>query len=567
MQHGQLSDKKFENIIRQKAIPALPKNVSSFLMEEGAFSASHLHCIFYFAFSALLAILILLPVPAYSQSGTAQIRGSQNTSFSPILVGMEYAPLDNLNHLKKQAKAFGEIGAPAVKLLPEGIRWELMQKSPKAKINFKKLDAFVKEYQANGFTDLVVAFKSHSSWASKDHSKLNSKNPSPKPEYMPLYENWVYSVVERYDGDGKDDMPGLQFPVKYYEIGVEFSSYEPEPPEDYLEMLEVAYKAAHRAYSDVMIAHVAFLTTTVFKNNPSPEEYEAAFAEAPARFMEHSLADHRKILDRPDIFDIVNFHSLGNYYEIEENVRWLKYEMARRRYEKPIIISDTTPASFIGWGPATVCNKPAHQMGLLARPATEADRCRLAEYFNKLIDKDETTLRWTQGFVAEDMVKRVIVSAEQKIALINTSFMEDILWLKIRLSKAGAGVSAWGGMADYRFGRKERRAGFYSLQQLMRFLTGYNGIQRLSIEDAGLYVYRLSHPKRSFWIAWYDPGHLVLPGDTVPEKNIELPVSGGKITIEEAINKFEQTVPDRMEISAENDIAHITLRPTPVYIY
>ena len=32
------------------------------------------------------------------------------------------------------------------------------------------------------------------------------------------YTAWVSSVVERYDGDGVDDMPGLEQPVKYWEI-------------------------------------------------------------------------------------------------------------------------------------------------------------------------------------------------------------------------------------------------------------------------------------------------------------------------------------------------------------
>ena len=491
----------------------------------------------------------------------------QQNSFTPILVGMEYAPVDNINHLKKQAKAFGEIGAPAVKILPEGIRWELMQKSPTAKINFKKPDHFVKEYQKNGFTDLVLAFKSHSKWASKDHSKLKSKNPSPKPEYMHLYEKWVFSVVERYDGDGKDDMPGLQHPVRIYEVGVEFSSYEPEPVEDYLKMLEVAYQAAHRAYSDVQIAHVAFLTTTVFKDSPDPDEYEAAFTNAPERFMEHSLAEHRKILDRPDIFDLVNFHSLGNYYEIEENVKWLKYEMAQRNYKKPIIISDTTPTSFIGWGPATVCNKPAKQMGIIASPAREEDRCRLAVYFNKLIDKDEETLRWTQGFVAEDMVKRVIVSAEQDVILINTSFMEDVPWLKIPLGRAAAGVSAWGGMADYRFGKKERRASFYSLRQLMTHLNGYTAIERVEFEDGGIHVYKIFRNSSPFWIGWYDPGTLILPEDDIPEKTIDLSINRSAAVVEKTIIKFQQTEPEKSTIQTNNGVATLVLSPTPVYIY
>ena len=53
--------------------------------------------------------------------------------------------------------------------------------------------------------------------------------------------------MERYDDDGQQDMPGLRYPVRIFEIGTEFSSYEPESVEEYLEVLQACYKAAHAA--------------------------------------------------------------------------------------------------------------------------------------------------------------------------------------------------------------------------------------------------------------------------------------------------------------------------------
>ena len=35
------------------------------------------------------------------------------------------------------------------------------------------------------------------------------------------YALWLGAVVERYDGDGIDDMPGLQYPIRHWEIGNE----------------------------------------------------------------------------------------------------------------------------------------------------------------------------------------------------------------------------------------------------------------------------------------------------------------------------------------------------------
>ncbi len=37
------------------------------------------------------------------------------------------------------------------------------------------------------------------------------------------YYDYLYHVVERYDGDGINDMPGLKRPVIYFELGNEVS--------------------------------------------------------------------------------------------------------------------------------------------------------------------------------------------------------------------------------------------------------------------------------------------------------------------------------------------------------
>ncbi len=43
--------------------------------------------------------------------------------------------------------------------------------------------------------------------------------------HVESYEEWVGKVVERYDGDGTEDMPDLKYPIAHWEIG-----HEPEPP-------------------------------------------------------------------------------------------------------------------------------------------------------------------------------------------------------------------------------------------------------------------------------------------------------------------------------------------------
>ena len=62
-------------------------------------------------------------------------------------------------------------------------------------------------------------------------------------------------------------------------------------------------------------------------------------------------------------------------------VTWLQYETSRRGYWKPILVSDSATSPLIAWGPATQCEGASQDMGRVVFPATEADRCRLASYF------------------------------------------------------------------------------------------------------------------------------------------------------------------------------------------
>lgn len=480
----------------------------------------------------------------------------------PIRIGVEYAP-------PGLGKPFAALGVPAVKPYPDAITWGSMQRRPDAAIDFSAMDRFVREYQQAGFRELILVLKAKCSWGSRDAAT----NYAPKPEHAAAFDRWVAAVVERYDADGKDDMPGLKYPVRTYELGSEWSTFEPTPVDDYLAMLARAHKAAHTASPRVTVLHAAFLTTTVFRDHPGPSRYAAAFAATDPRVMHKSLADLRKILDRPRHFDAVNFHALGDPTEIEDTVGWLRWEMRRRGYTKPLIISDTMPSPLIAWGPATRDRGPARSLGLVVPPATEADRPRLARYFTRLVDADADTVAWTQAFVAADMVKKVVIAAEQGVALINTAFMEDLFPLKLKLAQAGAGTSAWGGMAEVKlnFLTQERtvvslRPSYHAVARLQVHLRDYDAVERTRLADGPARVYRFRKGPRSWYVAWLEPARVVLPGEPVPTLDVSLAVPGRRVAVEKLIDQAGQTRPETAAVPVRDGRVRLTLTPAPVFV-
>jgi len=116
--------------------------------------------------------------------------------------------------------------------------------------------------------------------------------------YMPCdldaYLAWLTATVERYDGDGIDDMPGLLYPIRHWEVlnepemqGPELCFFQ-EEPEVYAELLRLSYGAIK----------VADPLAVVFPAGQSGMHWEAT--------------DYwRPILGDPTVpFDVGNIHSI-----------------------------------------------------------------------------------------------------------------------------------------------------------------------------------------------------------------------------------------------------------------
>ena len=484
-----------------------------------------------------------------------------------ILIGVEYVNVVGSLGKGNVPEFIGQTGAQVVKHVPFQLNWGEMQRSAKAGYYFGRMDGFVKTYQGAGIPQIMLCLMSHSKWASKEVAKKKRiVNPVPKPEAQVAYVNWIRSVVERYDGDGVSDMPGLRFPIRLVEIGAELSALEPEPIEEYVEMLELAFGAVRQASPDVLVAHAAFLPTLAFRDDPEPGEYEAGFASVPQRITPHSLDSMRAVLQRPDLFDVVNFHSVGHVSEIERIVPWLRWEMEQRGYEKPIIISDSSTSPLVAFGSPTVCEGDPQEMGILFPPATEDDRCRLASYFHALHKKNLMMLEWTYEMAAADLVKRVVIAAEQGVTLINVGFIEDLVNEDPPLGREDIGIGSWAGMFDLR--NKRPRPSFFALKQLTRQLRNYQKVERIKSDDDQIRTYRvLSGNKRELWIAWLEPDKVLLPGDPYPKFEVDLPVKASSVIVEPMGKRLGHASGARKTKMVSKNGVTVHLRPTPIYVF
>jgi hypothetical protein len=120
--------------------------------------------------------------------------------------------------------------------------------------------------------------------------------PSYLPPDMDAYASWVRGVVERYDADGLDDMPGLGAPVRWWEVDNEPDLKARRPPRDaspalrravrrrrfctpaeYGALLVVTADAIHAASPDARVLAPGLYAP----HAPSSSGWLAGLAEAP----------------------------------------------------------------------------------------------------------------------------------------------------------------------------------------------------------------------------------------------------------------------------------------------
>lgn len=256
---------------------------------------------------------------------------------------MPPAPTPSLRNVPEEilASHFGFLGAgfDAAELTKLGIKWDRPHPGPfiwgrieqeRGEYDWREVDRYVQEAQRYGFATVATIWP----FAEWDQANWGEAGPSGvvferemgrsrrKPYNMDAYKSFVSSLVERYDGDGEDDMPGLKFPIKYWEASNEpsmqdgFNAFFNGSSEDYLEVLEATYQAVKDADLEAKVLHAGMA---------SMEPWMVSFWEP--------------ILENgSQYFDIANIHSIGASEEL--NVPEFKELLSQHSITKPIWVTE-----------------------------------------------------------------------------------------------------------------------------------------------------------------------------------------------------------------------------------
>jgi len=139
--------------------------------------------------------------------------------------------------------------------------WNHIEKE-KGKFNWEETDKYVVYAQEHNQTILATIWP-HANWEQKSCKRKKAKSPFgkrftkylSKPCSMDDYKNFLIKLVDRYDGDGLNDMPGLTKPIKYWDVmnEPEFKMFFKGSKEDFVEIFNFSSKVIKEKQPDAVI--------------------------------------------------------------------------------------------------------------------------------------------------------------------------------------------------------------------------------------------------------------------------------------------------------------------------
>ncbi len=160
----------------------------------------------------------------------------------------------------RDKKMRGKVGQ-FVRPHPGPFIWNHIEKE-KGNFTWEEADKYVVYAQEHNQTILATIWP-HANWDQKSCKRKKAKSPFgkhftkylSKPCSMDDYKNFLTKLVDRYDDDGSNDMPGLIKPLKYWDVmnEPEFKMFFKGSKEDFIEIFNFSSKVIKEKQPDAVI--------------------------------------------------------------------------------------------------------------------------------------------------------------------------------------------------------------------------------------------------------------------------------------------------------------------------
>jgi hypothetical protein len=380
----------------------------------------------------------------------------------------------------------------------------------------------------------------------------------PKEKHWQDHSHFIRNIVERYDGDGLKDMPGLRYPILHYEIESEAqgSAFWRGTATEYIELLKRTYIAAKKANPKVKIILNGFWLGDVVHPDEELEKRIQMIDEAKG-FKKSSwhkyAAFFRAVLQEKDYFDLVEIHSLEDYPMIFTAVGWLKKMMKLNGYHKPIWVGDATAVPTLHYGPITPHPTP------FSMDAGEI----LKILANKRHLKYRKLNAWYRAEQSRLVVKKSVAAMAMGVEKINFGFFSDNLKLlgKPLKSKLLAKLNPLGynwSIAGFLGKNYQPYPAFYTYKLTVEKLRYAKFIKRLSL-GFDIYGFEFSLEGKPMYVLWREKNKVV-------NISMNFPPITNRVKVTDIITDFGKKEP-RVDIKTlQGGKLELELTTNPIFV-
>jgi hypothetical protein len=486
--------------------------------------------------------------------------------------GLDYVfPLDPKYQNKPFAKLYQDAGLKWVNF--GDVRWKALEPNPPVnqihRYKWFQLDKAVKHWQEHGF-NIVFTLRTGNSWFSGSSQytmddegllikyMVNQSDRFPKEEHIKDFKNFIASIVERYDGDGKDDMPGLLRPIYFYQIGNEYGNpaFWTGSVEEYYKLLKIASRTAKSAFPEVKIIPNGLRTNDAFHNDPYAEHLEETMMKYEEQVDDEFYVNNWKrmrdldegCLQLKNCFDIVDAGGNGSWYTTSEGY----YNYVRN-------ILDNAGNNHIPIWDMEARNEPlltplinTHIYMDLGVPNGNKLVSILKNKFHNNHKKVSEWYRAEQARLTAKVFVTKFAAGNEKVFMGMPMDWDNSL-----------GALSWPNpFMGFISSQMEPWEAYYTLKYLIAKLDGFSSAKKqFSPEGTSLYKFTFSGKDKIIWVAWLDDERtrgvntpiinktIVLKGVN-PQRAFEIPTKG---------NKSES-----VSFSKQGDGIEVKLSPTPL---
>lgn len=276
-----------------------------------------------------------------------------------------------------------------------------------------------------------------------------------RPSDVAKYQRWVRAVVERYDGDGVDDMPGLETPIKHWQV-------DNEPPrrrEGYVDLVRITSQAVKKAdpTAKVLIGGL-----------------DIPFDDHRQRIYEHEQLPLLQELHGRDI-DILDLHWFGHLDE------WRRLPKAIERVRRDLTACGFKETAIWFTEVGTYSGKPQSRQGHSLPFQSERQQAveMLTRHVTALGEEVEKVF-WAWGMMEG------FANVHDNDFFDNTGFVYD-------------------GIGPYDPGRGTKKIVYWAYQKMTEVLQHWDGQppERVSLGDTVIgYRFRLATGDRAVMLLW-----------------------------------------------------------------